>query len=37
MGGRDGVLAAASEAMEKKEYAWAAQLVNYLYPSRSGG
>ena len=31
MGGRDGVLAAASEAMEKKEYAWAAQLVNYLY------
>jgi alkyl sulfatase BDS1-like metallo-beta-lactamase superfamily hydrolase len=31
MGGRDGVLAAATEAMEKKEYAWAGQLVNYLY------
>ena len=31
MGGRDAVLAAAAEAMEKKEYAWAAQLVNYLY------
>jgi len=31
MGGRDAVLAAAGEAMEKKEYAWAAQLVNYLY------
>jgi len=31
MGGRDRVLAAAAEAMEKKEYSWAAQLVNYLY------
>ena len=31
MGGREKVLAAAKEAMEKKEYAWAAQLVNYLY------
>jgi len=31
MGGRDAVLAAAAKAMEKKEYAWAAHLVNYLY------
>jgi alkyl sulfatase BDS1-like metallo-beta-lactamase superfamily hydrolase len=31
MGGRDKVLAAAEAAMEKKEYSWAAQLVNYLY------
>ena len=31
MGGRDSVLAAAAEAMEKKEYSWAARLVNYLY------
>jgi alkyl sulfatase BDS1-like metallo-beta-lactamase superfamily hydrolase len=31
MGGRDRVLTAAAAAMEKKEYAWAAQLVNYLY------
>ena len=31
MGGRDKVLAAATEAMKKKEYSWAAQLVNYLY------
>jgi len=31
MGGRDGVLASAAEAMEKKEFAWAAKLVNYLY------
>jgi alkyl sulfatase BDS1-like metallo-beta-lactamase superfamily hydrolase len=31
MGGRDKVLAAAKAALEKKEYAWAAQLVNYLY------
>ncbi len=31
MGGRAKVLAAASAALEKKEYAWAAQLVNYLY------
>jgi linear primary-alkylsulfatase len=31
MGGRDKVLAAANDALKKKEYAWAAQLVNYLY------
>ena len=31
MGGRDKVLAAANEAMDKKEYSWAAHLVNYLY------
>jgi alkyl sulfatase BDS1-like metallo-beta-lactamase superfamily hydrolase len=31
MGGRDEVLAAAEAAMDKKEYSWAAQLVNYLY------
>ncbi|MFQ5483201.1 MAG: alkyl sulfatase dimerization domain-containing protein [Nitrospinaceae bacterium] len=31
MGGRDKVLAAARKALDKKEYAWAAQLVNYLY------
>jgi len=31
MGGRDAVLAAAAAAMEKKEFAWAAQLINYLY------
>nr|WP_255441639.1 MULTISPECIES: alkyl sulfatase dimerization domain-containing protein [unclassified Synechococcus] len=31
MGGRSAVLAAADDAMEKKEYSWAAQLVNYLY------
>lgn len=31
MGGRDRVLAAANAALENKEYAWAAQLVNYLY------
>lgn len=31
MGGRDDVLAAAKTALDKKEYAWAAQLVNYLY------
>jgi len=31
MGGRDKVLAAAKDALGKKEYAWAAQLVNYLY------
>lgn len=31
MGGRDSVLSAAKKAMEKKEYSWAAQLVNYLY------
>jgi len=31
MGGRSKVLSAASAALEKKEYAWAAQLVNYIY------
>jgi len=31
MGGRDKVLNAATEALNNKEYAWAAQLVNYLY------
>ncbi len=31
MGGRDKVLDAAKDALGKKEYAWAAQLVNYLY------
>jgi len=31
MGGRTKVLAAATDALAKKEYAWAAQLVNYLY------
>ena len=31
IGGRDKVLAEAKAAMEKKEYAWAAQLVNYVY------
>jgi len=31
MGGRDKVLVAARAAFEKKEYAWTAQLVNYLY------
>ncbi len=31
IGGRAKVLAAATSALAKKEYAWAAQLVNYLY------
>jgi alkyl sulfatase BDS1-like metallo-beta-lactamase superfamily hydrolase len=31
MGGSDKVRAAAKEALEKKEYAWAAELVNYVY------
>jgi len=31
MGGRSKVLDAATDALKKKEYAWAAQLVNYLY------
>ena len=31
LGGRADVLAAATAAMDKKEYAWAAQLVNLLY------
>jgi alkyl sulfatase BDS1-like metallo-beta-lactamase superfamily hydrolase len=31
IGGRAKVLAAANDALEKDEFAWAAQLVNYLY------
>jgi alkyl sulfatase BDS1-like metallo-beta-lactamase superfamily hydrolase len=31
MGGRDKVVAAAKEALDKREYAWAAELVNYFY------
>jgi alkyl sulfatase BDS1-like metallo-beta-lactamase superfamily hydrolase len=31
MGGRDRVVAAANDALEKKEYAWTAQLINYVY------
>lgn len=31
MGGKAKVLEGAQEAMTKKEYAWAAQLVNYVY------
>lgn len=31
MGGRKKVLEAANDALEKKEYAWAAQLINYIY------
>jgi alkyl sulfatase BDS1-like metallo-beta-lactamase superfamily hydrolase len=31
MGGREAVLAAAAAAMNKQEFAWAAQLINYLY------
>lgn len=31
IGGRTKVLEAAQQAYEEKEYAWAAQLVNYLY------
>jgi alkyl sulfatase BDS1-like metallo-beta-lactamase superfamily hydrolase len=31
IGGRAKVLAAANDALEKHEFAWAAQLVNYLY------
>jgi alkyl sulfatase BDS1-like metallo-beta-lactamase superfamily hydrolase len=31
MGGRKKVLAAAEAALKEKEYAWAAQLANYLY------
>ena len=31
MGGRDKVLAATKEAMEKNEWAWAGQLVNHLF------
>jgi alkyl sulfatase BDS1-like metallo-beta-lactamase superfamily hydrolase len=31
MGGREKVLAAAQEALDRKEYAWAAKLANQLY------
>ena len=31
MGGRNEVVVAARDALVKKEYAWAAQLVNYVY------
>jgi len=31
MGGRDKVVEAANEAFQNEEYAWAAQLVNYVY------
>jgi alkyl sulfatase BDS1-like metallo-beta-lactamase superfamily hydrolase len=31
MGGRDKVIEAAKSALAKKEYAWAAQLVNHVY------
>ena len=31
IGGRAKVMAAANDALEKHEFAWAAQLVNYLY------
>jgi alkyl sulfatase BDS1-like metallo-beta-lactamase superfamily hydrolase len=31
IGGRDKVLAEAKAAFDRKEYAWAAQLVNYIY------
>jgi alkyl sulfatase BDS1-like metallo-beta-lactamase superfamily hydrolase len=31
IGGREKVIAAAKEALGKNEYAWAAQLVNYVY------
>jgi alkyl sulfatase BDS1-like metallo-beta-lactamase superfamily hydrolase len=31
MGGRDSVLVQAKQAMEKREYAWATQLLQYLY------
>ena len=31
IGGRNKVLTTATEAFKKKEYAWAVQLVNYLY------
>ena len=31
IGGRDAVVAAAADALERKEYAWAAQLIQYVY------
>jgi alkyl sulfatase BDS1-like metallo-beta-lactamase superfamily hydrolase len=35
IGGRDKVLKEAQKAYDKKEYAWAAQLVNYIYKLNS--
>ena len=32
MGDKDEVIVLAGQAIGKKEYAWAAQLVNYAYP-----
>ena len=31
MGGRDAVVATAQSALDKNEYAWAAQLIDYIY------
>ncbi len=31
IGGRDAVVAAAADALERNEYAWAAQLIQYVY------
>lgn len=31
IGGRDAVVAAAADALERKEYAWAAQLIQYVF------
>ena len=31
MGGRDKVVSAAKEALAKNEYAWAVELINYIY------
>ena len=31
MGGRDKVVSATSDALKEKEYAWAAQLIQYVY------
>ncbi|WP_054691360.1 alkyl sulfatase dimerization domain-containing protein [Desulfosarcina cetonica] len=31
MGGRDNVISAAKKALEQKEYAWAAQVIQYAY------
>ena len=32
MGDKDEVIVHAGQAIGKKDYAWAAQLVNYAYP-----
>lgn len=37
IGGRDKVLEAAKNAYDAKEYAWSAQLVNYLFQARPSG